>query len=469
MLMVQPASRPVEFSRPLQYRPAAGHRARRTSRLERVDGVSRVDGWASEPPPPSARWRGGRRRSRRRASRPPRSGEPATLRISDSPRMPATFARQPAERADRPHRLGEARSAAGRGSAWCASGVRSRGPKPGAAGGDDQPVEPVGHVRQGVRDLLDAVGAHPVLDDVEAVLGEPVDQRPPARVLARAGRDAVGDGEHLRLVLDEPSDIRCLLESRWIGSADRTEWSSADTGTGTCRRCRRPGAAGWRPSPTVATAPPAARAVSSSGCAVARRGRRSQCSRPRSACRPSTRRCRRGAPAAAAASMRSRCSAARRSGAVGDRGAIGRRLAGAGRRAPSTGRRTAPRSTRPGPERWRVSRRRPRRRRRRRRRVARAFAAIRPTRDAAGGPPRSPSRRPTAMAVALPPGAAQRSTTTSPGSRTDQLGDPLRRHGPGCSRRRASVTDGGSFIASSAARASSRPRSATSRSTTQSG
>ena len=200
--------------RPLSNRPAPTTRApaSTTPRRSGDDPIHRRS---------STRWHGARRRSPPRASRPHRFGEPATLRSRASPRIPATF------RDRRPRGLTARIASAkpGRGPVEDPLGRLGReipGTEPGAAGGDDQTVEPVRHVRQRVGDLLDHVRHDPVLDHLDVLGPQPVDQPSTARsrptVPAATPSDTVST---FAWYWYEPSDI----SSSGMRGRDSRRWS----------------------------------------------------------------------------------------------------------------------------------------------------------------------------------------------------------------------------------------------------
>ena len=74
------------------------------------------------------------------------------------------------------HRLGETRGVALEDGARAFRGEVARA-EPGATGRHDEPGEPLGEFAQRVRDRVDAVGDHALVDDFEAGTFESCDER----------------------------------------------------------------------------------------------------------------------------------------------------------------------------------------------------------------------------------------------------------------------------------------------------
>ena len=124
--------------------------------------------------------------------------EPGVLSTSALPLGARHAPRQAPERVHQAHRLGQAGGLPIEHDPG-ALGGEVPGAEAGAAGGDDDPGEPGGHLDDGLADRLTPVGDRPVLDHLEALGGEPVDEGPARPVVTGAGDDAVGGGEDLGL------------------------------------------------------------------------------------------------------------------------------------------------------------------------------------------------------------------------------------------------------------------------------
>ena len=109
---------------------------------------------------------------------------------------PGDAARQPAERADRPHRLGQPRRLALDHAVRALRCLVTRG-EPRPTGRDDEAGEPVTQLGERAGDGVGAVRRHLVGDDLETGAGELLDERPAAGVVAAALGDAVADRQDL--------------------------------------------------------------------------------------------------------------------------------------------------------------------------------------------------------------------------------------------------------------------------------
>ena len=105
--------------------------------------------------------------------------------------------REPAKRADSPHRLGETRCLAVH-DAQRRFGRQVSGGEPGASRGDDEPAEALSHLDECGGDRFDPVGNGPPLEHLEATLSEQVGERRPGAVLSVPRVHGLRDGEDLR-------------------------------------------------------------------------------------------------------------------------------------------------------------------------------------------------------------------------------------------------------------------------------
>lgn len=112
-------------------------------------------------------------------------------------------ARQPTERVDQAHCLGQPGGFAFDHQSSALRGLVARC-EAGATGRDDETCKAAAHLAQGVGDVVHPVSRNAMLDDDPSGARELLDERSPAEIFASPMNDPVADGENLgtqRLVI----------------------------------------------------------------------------------------------------------------------------------------------------------------------------------------------------------------------------------------------------------------------------